>query len=93
MPEEPPTSDNLAFAAGRRKLIVHFFRLATLSKYQVAMSVALYDESDDAMEGQARWAKVFERAEQSQKLSALWTAVASMDNSLAGEPNPFTPGT
>jgi 3',5'-cyclic AMP phosphodiesterase CpdA len=93
VPEEPPTADNLAFAAGRRKLIVHFFRLAILSRYQVVISVALYDESDEALEGQARWAKVFERAEQSKKLSALWTAVASMDDSLAGEHNPFTPGT
>jgi predicted phosphodiesterase len=93
VPEAPSTAANLALATGRRKLIVHFFRLAIMPRYQAITSVGLYDASDDNLEGQARWAKVFERAEQSKKLSALWTAVASLDSSLAGETNPFTPGT
>jgi predicted phosphodiesterase len=79
-----------AFAAARRKLIVHFFRLGTLSRYQAVLDAGVWDESDDALAGQARWARVFERAEKTDKLAALWTAVAAKDETLAEQANPFT---
>jgi predicted phosphodiesterase len=78
-----------AFAAARRKLIVHFFRLGTLSRYQVVIDAGVWDESDDALNGQARWAGVFERAEKAGKFGALWEAVAAKDETLTGQPNPF----
>src|SRR5262249_45478367 len=59
------TSD--AFAAARRKLIVHFFRLGTLSRYEVVIAATVWEEGDDAFDGQARWARVFERAERNGK--------------------------
>lgn len=81
---------NDAFAAARRKLIVHFFRLGTLSRYQAVIDAGVWDESDDALDGQARWASVFERAEKTGKFGALWKAVAAKDETLTGQPNPFT---
>jgi hypothetical protein len=79
-----------AFAAARRKLIVHFFRLGTLAKYQVVIDAGVWEESDDAFDGQARWARVFERAEKAGKFEALWNAVAAQDETLTGQLNPFT---
>ena len=83
------TLTNDAFAAARRKLIVHFFRLGTLAKYKAVIDAEVWEESDDAFDGQARWARVFERAEKTGKLHALWDAVAANDETLAGQPNPF----
>jgi hypothetical protein len=82
------TSD--AFAAARRKLIVHFFRLGTLARYKAVLDAGVWNETDDALEGQARWARVFERAEKAGKLPILWDAVAAEDKTLAGQANPFT---
>jgi predicted phosphodiesterase len=81
------TSDS--YSASRRRLIVHFFRLGTISRYQTAMDAGVWEESDDALTGQARWSRVFERAEKTQKLGALWAAVAAKDETLTGQPNPF----
>jgi predicted phosphodiesterase len=78
------------FSAARRKLIVHFFRIGTLHKYEAVMSAGVWEESDDAFDGQARWARVFDRAEKSSKLGNLWESVAARDTTLAGQPNPFT---
>ena len=85
------TLTNDAFTAARRKLIVHFFRLGTLSRYKVVIDAGVWDESDDAFDGQERWARVFERAEKNDKLGVLWNAVAKNDDTLTGQPNPFTP--
>jgi predicted phosphodiesterase len=85
------TLTNDAFAAARRKLIVHFFRLGTLSRYKVVIDAGVWDESDDAFDGQERWARVFDRAEKNDKLGVLWNAVAKNDDTLTGQPNPFTP--
>ncbi len=79
-----------AFIAARRKLIVHFFRIGTLSRFQAAIDAEVWEEGDDALDGQARWARVFERAEKSSKLGALWEAVAAKDHTLTGQPNPFS---
>ena len=81
------TSD--AFAAARRKLIVHFFRLGTIARYEAAILAGAWEESDDALAGQARWSRVFERAEKANKFGALWNAVAANDETLTGQPNPF----
>lgn len=83
-----PTTD--AFAAARRKLIVHFFRLGTLARYEVVVEASVWEEADDALDGQARWARVFERAEKAGKLAALWNSVANKDETLRGQTNPFT---
>jgi len=93
VPEQQPIPNDVAFASGRRKLIVHFFRLGIIPRYEIVRLVGIYEESDEALEGQARWARMFERAEQNQKLPALWTAIANRDDSLVGVPNPFTLGT
>jgi len=84
-----PTKDE--FQAARRKLIVHFFRLGTIARYQAAISAGVWDDADDALDLQARWTRVFERAEQLEKLAALWAAIAAQDKTLSGQPNPFTP--
>ena len=79
-----------AFSAARRKLIVHFFRSGTLSRVQAATTAGVWEEGDDAFDGQERWARIFDRAEKADKLGALWNAVAAQDNTLAGQNNPFT---
>lgn len=79
-----------AFAAARRKLIVHFFRVGTLSRFQAAINAGVWEEGDDAFDGQERWARVFERAEKNEKLGSLWEAVAAEDQTLTGQINPFT---
>jgi predicted phosphodiesterase len=84
------TSTSDAFTAARRKLIVHFFRLGTLARYKAVLDARVWEETDDALDGQARWARVFERAEKSGKLPELWDAVAAKDDTLAGQTNPFT---
>lgn len=83
-----PTKDTLA--AARRKLIVHFFRLGTLARYKAVLDAGVWDDSDDAFDGQARWARVFERAEKAGKFATLWDAVAAKDDTLIGQTNPFT---
>jgi calcineurin-like phosphoesterase family protein len=78
------------FAAARRKLIVHFFRIGTLSRYEAAINAGVWEDGDDALDGQARWARVFDRAEKNGRLGSLWEAVAAKDPTLTGQPNPFT---
>jgi predicted phosphodiesterase len=78
------------FAAARRKLIVHFFRIGTLSRFQAAINASVWEEGDDAFDGQERWARVFDRAEKVGKLGVLWETVAAEDQTLAGQINPFT---
>jgi hypothetical protein len=79
-------------AAAKRRLIVHFFRLGAISKYTAVVSAGVWEEGDDALDGQARWARVFDRAEKAGKLGALWDAIAAQDETLIGQPNPFTNG-
>lgn len=83
-----PTDD--ALSAARRKLIVHFFRLGTIDRYNAVIAAGVWEEGDDAFSGQARWGRVFERAEKTRKLGAIWTAVAAKDKTLAEQPNPFS---
>jgi len=84
------TLTNDSMAAARRKLIVHFFRLGTIARYNAVIDAGVWEESDDAFDGQARWARVFDRAKKADKLGALWGAVAARDDMLTGNPNPFT---
>jgi predicted phosphodiesterase len=81
--------NNDAFTAARRKLIVHFFRLGTIARYEAVIDAGVWDESDDALDGQARWARVFDRAERAAKFPLLWKAVAARDDTLKDQPNPF----
>jgi hypothetical protein len=78
-----------AFAAARRKLIVHFFRLGTIARFQAAIKAKVWEESDDAFVGQERWARVFDRAETAGKLRSLWEAISAEDPSLTEQDNPF----
>jgi predicted MPP superfamily phosphohydrolase len=78
-----------AFTAARRKLIVHFFRLGTIARFQAAINAGVWEEIDDALDGQERWARVFDRAEKAGKLRSLWEAIAAEDQSLTGQDNPF----
>jgi 3',5'-cyclic AMP phosphodiesterase CpdA len=78
------------FAASRRKLIVHFFRVGLLPRFKATIKAGVWEEGDDAFDGQERWARVFERAEKNGKLELLWDAVAQEDKTLAGQINPFT---
>jgi hypothetical protein len=87
-----PTPTNELMAAAKRRLIVHFFRLGAISKYTAVVSAGVWEEGDDALDGQARWARVFDRAEKAGKLGALWDAIAAQDETLIGQPNPFTNG-
>lgn len=88
--DKTDNAHDAVFAAERRKLIIHFFRLGTLKRYEVAMAAGAWDDSDDAFDGQARWARVFDRAERENKLAALWDRVAAEDKTLTGQLNPFT---
>jgi DNA repair exonuclease SbcCD nuclease subunit len=86
-------SDNTltaTFAAARRKLIIHFFDLGPLGRYEAAMTAGVWDNSDENLQGQALWARVFERAETMNKLAALWDAVAAKDETMSETTNPFT---
>jgi len=80
-------SDSIATA--RRKLIVHFFRLGIVSRYQAVVEADVWSESDDALEGQARWTRIFDRAEQMGRLGVLWDVVAKKDVTLREQQNPF----
>ena len=82
-----PTNDT--FAAARRKLIVHFFRLGTIARYEAVIEAGVWEEGDDAFDGQARWARVFDRAEKTNKFDALWHSVTEKDETLTQQPNPF----
>ena len=94
MPSTPDMNATImtpdAFVSARRKLIVHFFRVGTLSRFQAAITAGVWEEGDDAFDGQERWARVFERAEKNEKLGSLWEAVAAEDQTLTGQINPFT---
>ena len=75
--------------AARRRLIVHFFRLGTIQRYQAASDAGVWEDGDDAFDGQERWARVFERAQKEEKLGMLWDAVAARGQTLSGQINPF----
>lgn len=79
-----PTMTPDVFSAARRKLIVHFFRVGALSRIEAATAAGVWEESDDAFDGQERWARVFDRAEKNNKLEALWDAIAKEDQTLTG---------
>jgi predicted MPP superfamily phosphohydrolase len=92
-PENTVTGQsNDALVAARRKLIVHFFRLGTIDRYQAVIDAGVWEEGDDAFDGQERWARVFERAEKAKMLGVLWAVVSQKDQTLAGQANPFSAG-
>jgi hypothetical protein len=85
-------SDNAhtaTFAAARRRLIIHFFDLGPLGRFEAAMAAGVWDDSDENLQGQALWARVFDRAEAMDKLAVLWDAVAAKGGRLPNTPNPF----
>lgn len=87
--EEAPNED-AAFGAAMRRLILHFFQLGILDRLKCAVEAGVWDDEDDSFEGQAKWARVFHRAQQTNHLVELWNAVAKRNPNLAHMPNPFT---
>ena len=73
-----------------RRLILHFFHLGILDRLKCAVEAGVWDDEDDSFEGQAKWARVFHRAQQTNHLVELWNAVAKRNPNLAHMPNPFT---
>ena len=84
----PMTPD--AFSAARRKLIIYFFRVGTIARFKAAIKAGVWEEGDDAFDGQERWARVFERAERMDKLKSLWEALAAENQTIIEQNNPFT---
>lgn len=82
----PMASETIAIL--KRKLVIHFFKLGTLPRHEVAIQADVWSEADDQLSGQERWARVFKRAEDEHKMAALWDAVAARDHSLP-QANPF----
>jgi hypothetical protein len=58
-----------------RKLIMAFFRLGQLSRYQVCSECELITDADAGMCGQELWATAFKRAREQNKLEALADAI------------------
>jgi len=88
--EAMATATNLdEYRAARRKMIVHFFRLAPIQRFQAAIAAGVWEDGDDNLPAQTRWPRVFERAEKAQRLAQLWNEVAREDATLAGQTNPF----
>lgn len=77
------------FVAAKRRLVVHFFRIGMLQRFQIADELQLLKPEDDALQGHARWARVFDRAESSKRLHTLWERVSKIDPDLVGSTNPF----
>jgi hypothetical protein len=63
-----------------RKLIVAFFQLGTLSRYEICAECGLLTESDVVMEPQTMWATAFQRAVEQDKLEALADAIRKRPN-------------
>ena len=87
--EEAPNED-AAFDAAMRRLILHFFQLGPLDRLKSAMEAGVWDDEDDSFEGQSKWARVFHRAQQTNRLVELWNAVTNRNSNLADLSNPFT---
>ncbi len=87
--ESPEPAQDAAFAAARRKLIIHFFRLGPIGRYEAVKAAGVWEDSDARFEGQTLWARVFDRATVGNKLASLWEAVATEDKTLIGQSNPF----
>lgn len=74
-----------------RKLIIGFFKLGPISRYEAAHKAELGKEMDDPTRtGMDKWAFVFKEAKKQNKLGPLWDAVASYkDSELQRTPNPY----
>ena len=83
-------NEDATFSAARRRLIVHFFQLGILDRLNCAIEAGVWEEEFDDLEGQAKWAKVFENAQKLQLFPTLWDSVASRNQNLANGPNPFS---
>lgn len=88
--KQEASNEDAAFDAAMRRLILHFFQLGILDRLKCALEAGVWDEGDDSFEGQAKWARVFHRAQQTNHLLELWNAVAKRNPNLAQLPNPFT---
>lgn len=88
--DKPSAEQTATFAAAKRRLTIHFFGLGPIDRYEAVMAAGLWDDSDENLQGQALWGKVFERAEENEKLGALWDAVAKKDSTITDQINPFT---
>lgn len=77
------------FVAAKRKLVVHFFRISMIQRFQIANDLQILKPEDEDLQGHARWARVFDRAESNKKLHEFWERVSKIDPDLVGTTNPF----
>jgi predicted phosphodiesterase len=71
-----------------REILVHFHRLSTPVRYNIATTLGLLRDGDD-LPPQQQWDLVFKRACDERKLDELWKAIAAKDIAFSQRPNPF----
>jgi len=74
--------------ASFRELLVHFHRLSTPVRYNIATQLGLLRDGDD-LPPQQQWDLVFQRAHDENRLADLWDAIARKDPVFGSRPNPF----
>jgi hypothetical protein len=87
MPAPSPSAPSPP-AAAMRELLVHFHRLSTPVRYNIATKLGLLRDGDD-VPPQQQWDLVFQRARDEGRLKELWAEVASVEAAFAARPNPF----
>jgi hypothetical protein len=71
-----------------RELLVHFHRLSTPVRYNIATKLGLLRDGDD-VPPQQQWDLVFQRARDEKRLADLWNEIAAQDAVFAKRSNPF----
>jgi hypothetical protein len=69
-------------------LLVHFHRLSTPVRYNIATKLGLLRDGDD-VPPQQQWDLVFQRARDEKRLADLWNEIAAQDAVFAKRSNPF----
>ncbi len=87
MPENDQPNP-IAQAVAMRELLVHFHRLSTPLRYNIATALKLLRDGDD-VPPQQQWDLVFQRAQDEGKLAELWKAVSAHDAAFGKRSNPF----
>lgn len=67
-------------SSARRRLIVAFFNLGVVNRYQITHECGLLTEEDKDLDGQERWAVAFKRAEERGIMDQLEAAVSRRTN-------------
>ena len=72
----------------KQRLTFRFLRLPTLDRYQIALTLGLMREGDDALPPNTVFLEVFRRAVQAQRLADLWDETEQRHDDPAPT-NPF----